>query len=275
MKVSVVLSTYNAPDWLEKTLWGYARQDHPEIEIVIADDGSTEETRLRIARIRDETDLEIRHVWHEDLGFRKPVILNEAIVAAGADYLLFSDGDCIPRRDLVSVHADQAEPRHFLSGGYFKLPRDVSESLSRAEIESGRFADPDWLRSRGVPGGRRMLKLSTHGWVARLLDATTPTRPTWNGHNVSGWKADLLEVNGFDERMGYGGMDRELGERLVHAGVRPKQIRHRAVCLHLDHDRPWRTRETLRANRSIRRGTRSSRATWTDHGIRKAPAATS
>jgi glycosyltransferase involved in cell wall biosynthesis len=275
MKVSVVLSTYNAPDWLEKTLRGYACQDHAEIEIVIADDGSTDETRLRIAKIRDETGLEIRHLWHADLGFRKPVILNEAIVNASAEYLLFSDGDCVPRRDLVSAHVDQAEPHHFLSGGYFKLPRDVSESIELREIESGEFADPSWLRARGVSGGRRMLKLSAHGWVARLLDATTPTRPTWNGHNVSGWKADLLEVNGFDERMRYGGMDRELGERLIHAGVKSKQIRHRAVCLHLDHDRPWRTEESLRENRAIRRRTRATRATWTDHGIRKSTPAVS
>ncbi len=43
MRVSVVLSTYNSPNWLEKVLWGYAAQTERPEEIVIADDGSTDE----------------------------------------------------------------------------------------------------------------------------------------------------------------------------------------------------------------------------------------
>ena len=272
MKVSVVLSTYNAPAWLEKTLWGYACQDHPEMEVVIADDGSDDSTRECVERAREQAGLEILHVWHPDRGFRKSVILNKAIVAARADYLIFSDGDCIPRFDLVSAHVDHAEPGFFLSGGYFKLPRGVSELVGVEDIRTRRFTDPNWLRTHGVRGGRRMLKLSGRGWAARALDALTTTRATWNGHNASGWKADLLRVNGFDERMEYGGQDRELGERLLNAGLRSKQIRYRAVCVHLDHDRPWRTRRSLDKNREIRRQTRSQKRTWTDYGIQR-PAA--
>ena len=44
------------------------------------------------------------------------------------------------------------------------------------------------------------------------MNALTPTKPTWNGHNASCWKSDALEVNGFDQRMVYGGEDREFGE---------------------------------------------------------------
>jgi hypothetical protein len=141
--------------------------------------------------------------------------------------------------------------------------------VTREVIQSRRFSDPRWLRTRGVPLRRRMLKLTRSAWAARMLDAITTTRATWNGHNSSGWKEDLLRVNGFDERMGYGGLDRELGERLLNMGLRARQVRNRAVCLHLDHERPWRTGASLDQNLSIRRHTRSRKVIWTEHGIRK------
>ncbi|MCP3982180.1 MAG: glycosyltransferase [bacterium] len=268
--VSIVLSTYNQPAWLEKALWGWEAQQDRDFEVVIADDGSRDETRETIDRLREETGLAIRHVWHEDDGFRKSEILNKAIEASSGGYLVFSDGDCIPRADFIGVHMAFAEPGHFLSGGYFKLNAEVSNLISRDDVKSGRFIDPAWLKSHGVRGGLKMLKLSAGERLAPLLNATTTTKATWNGHNSSGFKSDLVGVNGFDERMGYGGQDRELGERLMNRGLRGKQIRHSTVCVHLDHGRPWRTRAGLDHNAQIRRATRAERSVWTEHGIRKA-----
>ena len=51
MKLSVVITTYNSPLWLEKVLWGYSAQQHRDFEIVIGDDGSTEETAQLIQRM--------------------------------------------------------------------------------------------------------------------------------------------------------------------------------------------------------------------------------
>src|SRR5688572_24730204 len=82
----VVFTTYNRPRDLERVLAGYARQTWREFEIVIADDGSGAETRECIARARDAWGLDIRHVWHEDIGFRKCRILNRAIVETAAEY---------------------------------------------------------------------------------------------------------------------------------------------------------------------------------------------
>jgi hypothetical protein len=104
---------------------------------------------------------------------------------------------------------------------------------------------------------------------AALFDAITTTRPTFNGHNASAWKTHLFRINGFDERMGYGGLDRELGERLCNAGVRARQIRHRAVCVHLDHPREYVRVPVLQRNQSIRLATREQRLTWTNYGIRQ------
>ena len=43
MRLAVILSTYNVPDWLEKRSWGYSNQSHRNFELLVADDGSTEE----------------------------------------------------------------------------------------------------------------------------------------------------------------------------------------------------------------------------------------
>ena len=52
MKVSVIISTYNSPDWLEKVLWGYTCQDYTDFEIIIADDGSGTDTKNLIRSFR-------------------------------------------------------------------------------------------------------------------------------------------------------------------------------------------------------------------------------
>jgi glycosyltransferase involved in cell wall biosynthesis len=269
MRVSVVLSTYNSPDWLENVLWGYSVQSHRDFEILVADDGSTDETRQRIDRLRRETGLTIEHVWHPDEGFRKCAILNRAIEAATTEYLIFSDGDCIPRQDFLAQHLRFARPGRFLSGGYLRLPLDVSRLITREDIQSGRATDRRWLMKMGVPRHRTMWKLVTGLGVAAVLDTITTTRATWNGHNASGWKADLVRANGFDERMGWGGEDRELGERLANAGIRGKRVRYHAVCVHLEHARGYVREDILKRNLQIREETRQSQAVRTPYGIQR------
>lgn len=266
MTLSVILSTYRSPEWLEKVLWGYLCQSHPGFEVVIADDGSGDET-ARIVREYSECGLPVRHVRQRDDGFRKSRILNKAIVASRGDYLVFSDGDCIPGRDFVEVHAGLAAKGRFLSGGYVKLSAEVSRTISRDDVQSGRCFAVPWIRSRGGRGYRRMAKLAVPGWAAAAADRLTTTRPTWNGHNASGWRSDLIAANGFDERMGYGGQDRELGERLENAGIRGIGIRYRALCVHLDHERGYVNLDTISHNKAIRRETRARRITRTSFGI--------
>lgn len=267
MRVSVVLTTYNAPDWLAKVVWGYSVQSHRDFELLIADDGSTDETAACIEYLRRSTDLVIRHVWHEHCGFRKCTILNRAIELARGDYLVFSDGDCIPRWDFLQQHLALAERGRFLSGGAIRLPMGLSQAITPQDIFTGRVTRPAWLRARGLTSHKYLLRLALGYRIARLLDVLTPTKPTWNGGNSSAWKSDILRVNGFDERMAHGGLDRELGQRLVNAGVRPKQVRHRAICLHLDHDRAYASPDGLARNRAIRRQTQRRRVVWTRYGI--------
>jgi glycosyltransferase involved in cell wall biosynthesis len=265
--VSVIVSTYDAPSSLRKVLAGFAAQAVSGFEVVVADDGSGPETRTIVEAMGAAFPGGLRHVWQEDRGFQKSRILNRALLVARGTYLIFTDGDCIPRRDFVRAHAARARPGHFLSGGCVKLPAGLSHEIDDAAVATGRAFETSWLRARGLRDMRGTTKLWAGGAAARLLERLTPTKPTWNGHNASGWKLDLIAVNGFDERMQYGGQDRELGERLVHAGVRPVQIRYSAIALHLDHPRAYKTAESLERNHAIRRETRTRRATWTDFGI--------
>lgn len=252
--------------------------------MVVADDGSGPETRDRIEQLRASTGLTISHLWQRDDGFRKCRILNRAIAEARGDYLILSDGDCIPREDFVAKHARLARRGHFVSGGRVRLAPHIGSRIRREEVLAGSLFDKRWLRAKGaVVRGRDRNKLTGSTRRATWLDRLTTTRATWNGHNASAWKTDLLLVNGFDERMTYPVEDRELGERLRNAGVRPIQARHRAVCAHVEHDRPWLDPEAQATNERLRAETRGVPRTlqvfqgfahgrdWTEHGIRKGP----
>ena len=269
MRTAVIITTYNQPAWLEKVLWGYAAQTVRDFQVIIADDGSDERTHDVLRQLRAEFGERLKHVWHEDKGFRKCEILNKAILATDADYLIFTDGDCIPRNDFVKRHCELAEPDRFLSGGVIWLPREVSQAITRENVKSGRFAMAKWLRTHGWAGGRRRLRLTREPMLAATLDVLTPTSATFNGHNASVWRDALLRVNGFDAEMGYGGLDRALGERLTNLGVKGKQIRYRAVTFHLDHERPYRKPEIVQRNREIRARIRRTGETRALRGIKE------
>ncbi len=277
----MILSTYDAPESLSLALTGYSVQTHGACDVVVADDGSGPDTTELLDEMADLPGLRMSHVRQNNRGFRKARILNRAIMKARGDYLVFSDGDCIPRADFVETHARLSRKGYFVSGGRVCLRPEFQ--LDPAHIVSGVAFDSTWLRGqRALSRGRDRRKLVPPGRrMARLHDLWTTTAPTWNGHNVSGWKVDLLRVNGFDERMTYPAEDRELGSRLANAAVRGIQARHRAVCLHIDHDRPWtdptEKERNLRLWAETRGGPRwlgrildrwhGRGSSWTEHGI--------
>ena len=192
MFVSVILSTYESPEWLTKVVWGYAAQTHRDFELVIADDGSGPSTAQRIDQLRRATQITMHHVWQVHQGFGKCRILNRAVRAATADYLLFSDGDCIPRSDFLAQHVRLAAPGRMLSGGLLRLPLDLSQRITTDDIFAGRIASLRWLTAHGKVPTRNLLRIAARGRTAILFDKLTTTRATFNGHNTSVWKQDVL-----------------------------------------------------------------------------------
>ncbi|MGD8884677.1 MAG: glycosyltransferase family 2 protein [Gammaproteobacteria bacterium] len=267
MRVSVIFTTYNHPKWLEKVLWGFSVQTFRDFEIVIADDGSGDDTKEVVDRMSREIEIPIVHVWHEDQGFRKCEILNKAIVASHGEYLIFTDGDCIPHPQFVENHVLLSEKNCFLSGGYFKLPLEVSQKINKQDILAGNATRPRWLLDNGLPFTYKISKLISNRKLGAVLDSLTPAKATWNGHSSSTWRDYILQTNGFDERMQYGGQDREFGERLINMGLKAKQVRYRCSCVHLDHGRGYARPESIAKNREIRRQTRQQKITRTAYGI--------
>jgi glycosyltransferase involved in cell wall biosynthesis len=256
MRVSLLFTTYNSPAWLEKVFWSVIEQELQGFEVIVADDGSTAETRHMVEQYRPELEgrgLTLKHVWQRDEGFRKCRILNKALLQAQHDYVVFTDGDCVLRRDFLAAHVRAAAPGRYLSGTYFKLPMETSRAITRDDIVSQRCFDRAWLAAHGLNGRRGRLKLTRSPALARFLNLTTMTACNLKGSNASAWRADLLAVGGMDERLASGGQDRELGVRLQNHGIRARHVRFDAICLHLDHARGYRTPKMVREIREHRR----------------------
>lgn len=264
--IGVIISTYNNPQWLEKTLWSYECQNILPDEIIVADDGSGDDTRKLIERFTEV--LPIKHVWHEDKGFRKTKILNDAIRVATADYLIFTDQDCVARPDFVETHMRFAQKGYILSGGYFKLPMNLSKKINKEDIKTTDVFKLGWLKRQGLKCSFKCTKLIGGKSFSAFMNFITPTKATWNGMNSSGWREDIIAVGGFDERMQYGGEDREMGERLFNKGIKSKQIRYSAIVLHLDHARPYVNEEALARNRKIREYTKKNKVIETQYGLK-------
>ncbi len=266
---TVVITTYNKPDDLKLVLHSYNLQRIKNFEIVVADDGSDSKTKAVIDDFNDESDIKVLHVWQEDNGFQKTKILNKAIMASTSDYLIFTDGDCIARHDFVETHLRLRAHNYALSGGYFKLTAPVSKHITKDVISEQICFNKDWLLKKGQPKSFKLNKLTTSKIKSNILNKITPTKATFDGMNVSVWKKDILAVNGFDERLQYGGLDREVGERMMNLGVKFKQIRYSAICLHLYHERPYKKEDIITFNNEIRRTVRKNKLKITKFGIEK------
>ena len=118
---SLVICTYNWPQALELVLMSVKRQTHLPEEVIIADDGSREETSQLIKRFQKDFPTKLLHVWHEDIGFRRTVILNKAIAKATGDYIISIDGDIITEKHFIEDHLYLSEPGVFVYGKRAKI----------------------------------------------------------------------------------------------------------------------------------------------------------
>lgn len=235
MKTAVVLTTYNRPDALAAALMGYLAQSTQSFELVIADDGSTEATRRVVDDFRRRGAVAINHVWHDDLGFRAAAIRNRAIAATRADYVIFSDGDCVPARDFVARHQQLAERGWFVAGNRILLSAAFTQKVLAHAIPLHDASAAAWLMAwlkRDINRWLPLLRLGNGAWRK-----ASPQR--WEGVktcNLAAWRDDLVRINGLDETYsGWGLEDSDLVIRLLHAGVKHKSARFAAPLFHLWH----------------------------------------
>jgi glycosyltransferase involved in cell wall biosynthesis len=242
LSLSVIVTTYNRPDALEAVLRAYAAQTYPAFEMLVADDGSTTETQIRVERFARSVAFPVQHVWQEDQGFRAAAIRNKALAKARGDYVIFTDGDCIPRNNFLAQHARLAEPGWFLSGNRVLL----SEKFTR-QVLAQQWNLPDWSYWR-LWAAWVQRKINRFSPFITLPDAAFRQRHAheWRGAktcNLSAWRSDLISVNGLDEAFtGWGFEDSDLVIRLLRAGVKHKSARFATPVFHLWHQENDRSR---------------------------------
>jgi len=143
----------------------------------------------------------------------------------------------------------------------------TSVAITKADILDGRCFDLGYLIANGYPPKKISQRLKAKGLKASFLDKFSFVQANWYGNNASGWKKDLVAVNGFDERMAYGGSDWEFGDRLNRSGIRRLRVRYRAIVLHLEHSRGYADPELIRKNKAIWDEAVLKKTVWTDYGI--------
>lgn len=236
MRIAVIVTTYNRPDALAAVLEGYLAQTNREFEVVVADDGSTPDTAQVVQQYQARATFSIRHVWQEDDGFRAAAIRNRALALTEADYIIFTDGDCIPPADFVAQQRKLSEPGCFLSGNRLLLSQKFTQQVLGEKIPVHGWGLGNWLRARlrgDITRLLPLLRLPNLSWLRKI----SPRR--WQGAktcNLSAFRIDLMRVNGLDESYtGWGLEDSDLVVRLIRAGVISKSARFSAPVLHLWH----------------------------------------
>jgi len=239
MRVSVLISTYNEPDRLALVLAALARQTRVPDEVFVADDGSGPETAEVVRRWKAPVGCRSEHVWHEDRGFRKWAVSNEAVRRSSGEWLIFLDGDSIPHREFVRDHLLDAGRGDVLCGRRVKLGPSLSPRVDLAMVESGeleRLFGPALLGGLFSDNERMGLGLRLPRWLAHALH---PRPRKLMGVNFSLSRRAFEAVNGWDEEWPGRRGDRDLDLRLVRGGFRCAALIQRAIVYHLHHlERP-------------------------------------
>jgi len=270
MRLSVQVPTYNRPQALRAVLGAYARQSDLDFEMVIADDGSGAETREMIHRFRETAPFPVQHVWQEDQGFRLAGVRNRAIAATQADYLVLTDGDCLPLRHHVARHRALAEPGWFVSGSRVHLDRALTNVVEAGATRLDTWGWSDWLRHRVGGAVNRVSPLLSLPRSAAWRHWQPDRWQGVNTANLAVWRTDLVAVNGFDESFeGWGFEDTDLAIRLTRAGVRQKTGRYAVPVLHLWHQPV--SRAAVANNQTLLAELRTSDRIRARRGLAEAP----
>ncbi|HEY0457118.1 MAG TPA: glycosyltransferase family 2 protein [Verrucomicrobiae bacterium] len=236
--IALIINTSNQADYLARVLGAVARQTVKPAEVILADDGSEEETRTLFAAWSKHQNFRAAHVWQKKEGFRRARILNKAVSEARAEYLVFLDGDTLPHPEFISDHSRLAKPGSFVQGHRALIEQRAAEWFGKGPFEVDRRRG---LFARQITGWKHCFR-----WPMPL-DRQRVDLHGVRGCNLGIWRDDLQRVNGYNEAFeGWGREDSELAARLLNSGVRRRDVRGWALCYHLWH--PPASRAQLASN---------------------------
>ncbi|MFC7358211.1 glycosyltransferase family 2 protein [Jejudonia soesokkakensis] len=259
MKTALLVSTYNWPEALALVLKSVEQQSQLPDELLIADDGSTQETTKLIEEFKKRTRIHVIHVWHEDEGFKRSEILNKTVAQSNADYLIQTDGDCILHRNFIKDHKSFAKKGLYLYGSRVNIKQSHLDTLfSESQTNFSAF-------SKGIKKRTRALHIPI---LSRLYGEKKELSKKLRGCNVSFWRADFIAVNGYNEDMtGWGREDSELVIRMVNYGITGRRLRYRGIVFHIFHKTS--SKSKLNINESIQQRAIDENLTRCKNGIDK------
>ena len=227
MRVSLIISTYNWPESLILILNSIENQTIFPEEVVIADDGSTVETKEIIAKFQKDSDLNIIHSWQEDNGFRVAKSRNKAIAKSCADYIILIDGDIILHPKFVQDHVNNAKVGYFMQGTRVLLSQDITEQI----IISNRISFSFF--SKGMKGRKNSIHSN---FLSKIFSTKKNYLRGIKTCNFALFRQDFINVNGFNNEFeGWGREDSEFVVRLFNTGINRKNLRFNAIQYHLWH----------------------------------------
>jgi len=228
MKVALLITTYNWPEALELVLLSVQSQTTYPNEIIIADDGSTEDTKHLISKFKKSISVDVKHIWHEDVGFTKTVILNKALKEISSDYIIQVDGDVILHKNFIKDHIKLAEENVYLFGSRISIKKEYSK-----KVLSDKTIKFHWM-NKGLLRKTRAIYLPFLS--SYLSKKSQENSGKLRGCNMSYWKKDAIAINGYNEDfIGWGYEDFNFAQRLLYAGVTSKRIKHMAIQFHIYH----------------------------------------
>ena len=227
MRIALIVSTYNRPDALDLVLYSVYNQSRLPDEIIVADDGSSDDTRQLVEKWTDK--LPIRSVWHEDAGFRLAEIRNRALKLAHAEYIIVIDGDIVLHPLFVRDHEKNARQGHWVQGSRVMVgPQRTVQWLNNHEAAFPTFV------SEGIQNRLNAIRSS---FLSKIVSNKSRRSDDVRGAHMAFWKGDILSVDGYDARYrGWGREDNDLAARLLNAGVQRINLKLLATCFHLHHD---------------------------------------
>ncbi|MBR5694880.1 MAG: glycosyltransferase [Paludibacteraceae bacterium] len=260
--ISLIIAVYNNMHWLKMIFAMLQKQSFKNFEVVIADDGSSPENVREMDEMAGKASFPVQHVWHEDKGWRKDIILNKAVVASKSEYLVFLDGDCIPDKNFIKDHYNLRKKGYVIAGKRVQLTQEISDKLTPELVERG------YLRSQFLTllcSKERHTENVIRIPLRLRMGLIKPKKGLLLGCNFGIYKEDLLKVNGFDERYlaPATGEDTDLEARLKRVGI--PVLRYNFICrvYHRKHKR----KEIPSSNGSIFEENNRLQVGYTPYGI--------
>lgn len=233
MKKALLISTYNWPEALNLVLKSVMNQTVLPDEILIADDGSTEATKVVIDSFREKINIPVKHIWHEDKGFRKAMILNKAITQCESDYVIQVDGDCILHPKFINDHIKSSSPDTYLYGSRSYIQKKYKNDVLNNEKIKFTIFSPE-LKSLKLKSFTRDIRFH---YLNKLTQKKSPNfSKKVRGCNFSFWLKDLLAINGFNEDFeGWGCEDTDVAIRMTLNKTYAYRLRYEALVYHIWH----------------------------------------